>query len=424
MISDVQQKLPYTRAYVTIDSVDPGIIEKLVEYIYTGKIKANLQEIEGLKTICELLQLDLPLLDAGNEINDSNIGNRNETSENTRAASNIGESVSNFNSPCNGDLLDQWKTANEILSEMKMENTDSVDNFDCNMITAEGIRVPNNSENGQIGKQNSVSPDSSESGKNLMDQRNTRSSSTSTSKKSIASKIVITGTETLFSKEQKSEHSNTNSSKKVRTNKRKEPYNGESLVKKCNRCKYSALTISMLNTHIKHVHRKTYSKQYHKRNEATHIETFRKPSKSFKIKDYICELCAKAFGTKPHLDIHKNLVHLKIKPYSCIYCQKRFGTTSMLKAHQQYVHEKVKNHSCDLCSYMGTRKGDVKRHKEYVHYKTSRFKCNSCNYQCFTLAHFKRHQNTKKHIKNGNVPNLVPDRETSSTENVSNIKRP
>merc|ERR550539_333769 len=79
-----------------------------------------------------------------------------------------------------------------------------------------------------------------------------------------------------------------------------------------------------------------------------------------KMKDYICEPCTKAFGAKKNLIVHRNLVHFKIKAYSCIYCQKRFGTSSS----------------------------------------------------------FKRHQNTKKHIKNGNVPNVVPDRETSSTENV------
>jgi hypothetical protein len=55
MFSDVQQKLPYTRAYVTIDSVDPGIVEKLVEYIYAGRMNANLQELKELKTICKIL---------------------------------------------------------------------------------------------------------------------------------------------------------------------------------------------------------------------------------------------------------------------------------------------------------------------------------------------------------------------------------
>merc|ERR1719361_1813314 len=55
---------------------------------------------------------------------------------------NFAEFSSNFDSPCNADLFDQWKTANEILSNTKIEITDDLDNIDCDMIMAEEIRVP------------------------------------------------------------------------------------------------------------------------------------------------------------------------------------------------------------------------------------------------------------------------------------------
>ena len=58
-----QLKQPYEKIVITLDSVDPIVVEKLVEYLYEGETKVSYQQECELIDLCELLQLDVPLRD-------------------------------------------------------------------------------------------------------------------------------------------------------------------------------------------------------------------------------------------------------------------------------------------------------------------------------------------------------------------------
>merc|ERR550539_692695 len=46
---------------ITLDTVDPLIVEKLIEYVYQGKTFVDHHQQHELKDLCELLDIELPL---------------------------------------------------------------------------------------------------------------------------------------------------------------------------------------------------------------------------------------------------------------------------------------------------------------------------------------------------------------------------
>jgi hypothetical protein len=54
-------KQPYEKIVITLDSVDPIIFEKLIEYMYEGKTMVNGQQKGELINLCKSLQLDVHL---------------------------------------------------------------------------------------------------------------------------------------------------------------------------------------------------------------------------------------------------------------------------------------------------------------------------------------------------------------------------
>merc|ERR1719510_1713076 len=49
------QKQPYERIVINLDSVDPNIFEKLIEFMYEGKTTVNQEQREKLIRLCKLL---------------------------------------------------------------------------------------------------------------------------------------------------------------------------------------------------------------------------------------------------------------------------------------------------------------------------------------------------------------------------------
>merc|ERR1712150_166938 len=54
-----REKQPYERVYITVDSFEPIIVEKLVEFIYEGKTIVNNQQKMDIMNFFESLQLEL-----------------------------------------------------------------------------------------------------------------------------------------------------------------------------------------------------------------------------------------------------------------------------------------------------------------------------------------------------------------------------
>ena len=59
------------------------------------------------------------------------------------------------------------------------------------------------------------------------------------------------------------------------------------------------------------------------------------------MKDFTCDICAKSFRTKTHLQRHIKTVHENsTKDFKCESCKKSFVRQDLLKCHVKIVHEK------------------------------------------------------------------------------------
>jgi len=54
-------KQPFEKVLITLNMVDPVVVEKLIEYIYEGQTFVNHQQQHALKDLCEMLEIDLPI---------------------------------------------------------------------------------------------------------------------------------------------------------------------------------------------------------------------------------------------------------------------------------------------------------------------------------------------------------------------------
>ena len=59
-------------------------------------------------------------------------------------------------------------------------------------------------------------------------------------------------------------------------------------------------------------------------------------------KAFQCQICAKNFGNKSHLNLHLKGVHENLKPFNCDLCAAAFLNYSGLTTHITTVHQKIK----------------------------------------------------------------------------------
>lgn len=113
-----------------------------------------------------------------------------------------------------------------------------------------------------------------------------------------------------------------------------------------------------MKCHIVRMHRITSSKKDESGSEI--IE-----STSVGIKDcpkvHQCHICKfsfdKLYRLKNHLTVHSNE-----KNFICDVCGRAFRLKKLLMVHLKRVHLKVKNHKCNICSYVSFERNDLIEH--------------------------------------------------------------
>jgi len=126
-------------------------------------------------------------------------------------------------------------------------------------------------------------------------------------------------------------------------------------MKPCDKCKYTATTLNLLEYHKKRKH-----------------ETMRKHGKT-----YACDQCDYSGSTNYNLKEHKKSVHEGIK-YTCDLCEYSSSQVNQLKIHKQCKHGGIR-YPCDQCKYSASKKWDLKVHKQSKH-EGIRFTCDQCEY--------------------------------------------
>jgi KRAB domain-containing zinc finger protein len=81
-------------------------------------------------------------------------------------------------------------------------------------------------------------------------------------------------------------------------------------------------------------------------------------------------------------DISNNIStnNFKIQEFQCDSCDKAFGQNAHLQTHINAIHKNIKRFACDLCDYSSYHRTDVENHSKAVHHgETKDFKCDNCD---------------------------------------------
>jgi KRAB domain-containing zinc finger protein len=102
---------------------------------------------------------------------------------------------------------------------------------------------------------------------------------------------------------------------------------------------------------------------------------------------YKCDHCDKAYSQKVQLVGHVNTIHKN--EFQCDQCDKAFARNETLQTHIKAIHTV---YSCDFCFYSSNKRIDVERHSETVHLGKKDFRCDYCD------KSFGRKTNLQAHI--------------------------
>ncbi|XP_041101907.1 zinc finger protein PLAG1-like [Polyodon spathula] len=108
-------------------------------------------------------------------------------------------------------------------------------------------------------------------------------------------------------------------------------------------------------------------------------------------KNFLCQLCDKAFNSVEKLKVH-SYSHTGERPYPCSQqdCTKAFVSKYKLLRHMA-THSPEKTHKCNYCEKMFHRKDHLKNHLHTHDPNKEAFKCEECGKNYNTKLGFKRH---------------------------------
>uniref|UniRef100_A0A336L796 CSON004103 protein n=1 Tax=Culicoides sonorensis TaxID=179676 RepID=A0A336L796_CULSO len=112
-------------------------------------------------------------------------------------------------------------------------------------------------------------------------------------------------------------------------------------------------------------------------------------------KEFFCPLCNKAFSTQHNLDVHL-IVHSKVKKFTCGVCKKQFARKAEIRDHER-THTGERPFACDLCSATFAQRSNLLSHKKATHLNDKRHKCTYCD------RGFKRRRLLDYHVKSAHT---------------------
>ncbi|XP_060525625.1 zinc finger protein 271-like isoform X2 [Cylas formicarius] len=105
---------------------------------------------------------------------------------------------------------------------------------------------------------------------------------------------------------------------------------------------------------------------------------------------HICEYCSKIFKSNRNLSDHLKRVHCKIKRHHCTYCNKTFAMRYQLETHVR-IHTGVHPYHCGNCPKTFARSDNLKEHMN-THQRSIFFNCCTCSKTFLTRRGLKKHK--------------------------------
>ena len=145
--------------------------------------------------------------------------------------------------------------------------------------------------------------------------------------------------------------------------------------------KEQAVNVLVPNTAFECIHcGKIFSRNKDMKNHVKHVHD--------KIREHICEVCAKGFATSSDLNTHRR-THTGKKNFPCHICGKSFTTKQYLIIHTRQ-HTGEKPHCCEECGKAFADKSALNCHQEQ-HQNNQPVACEVCGKTFKVKRTLKRH---------------------------------
>lgn len=347
------EKQSHERVLITLDSVDPTIMEKLIDCIYGGSTNVTNENKAQLMILCRSLQLDIEFEPFIEPSFDGRVAAQQENEMPFWSEVN--------HKPFNPDWQVQGGSPLEAFTYVicKEDNFQkAISHGTCDFYsTSNEYTIPEK----RIKATNTKEPQSSKSHHCQPKAFVCDHCPYSTDKKSILNAHV----------------------------------NGAHLKiinRKYNVCKCKGINNSHLDNHISNVLQ--CSENYHCKNGIHDINIKKEMCDTYPTISNVCTKQEQINKTMPK--IQKFSTELgKCKTFICERCPFTTAVKETLKYHIDAVHLKIKENKCNFCEFRTFKRWNLQRHINARHLVRTTYKCVDCQYETGILCNLYKHQRTR-----------------------------